>query len=76
MKFQVGDIVKYIDDGQYPAINNMRGRVVGIDELFGPKYIRVEFDVNSKITIELGIHKKHLKRIKKAIQDRQKMWYE
>ena len=48
----------------------MRGRVVGIDELFGPKYIRVEFDVNSKITIELGIHKKHLKRIKKAIQDR------
>ena len=76
MKFCVGDLVRYKDDGQYPSLNNTIGKVVGVDQIFGPKYVVVQFQVTSRTTLDLGIHYKNLKRVQKARKEVEKMWYE
>lgn len=59
MKFYYDETVIYYDDGYFPSLNKKEGIVKDFDNHLGPKYLVVEFilDTGKKFTASLPIEK-------------------
>lgn len=66
MKFNIGDTVKYIDDGSFPSLDQKEGTVVGIDTHLKIKYLKVEMNLHKNKKFIASLPYKKFIRIKKA----------
>ena len=65
MRFNVGDTLLYIDDGNYPSLHNKTCTVLGYVNLLGKKLVEVQFDVTSGEPFTNYIESKNFKLVRR-----------
>lgn len=64
MRFEIGDKVKYIDNGTFPSLNNKVGIIVSIDKCLGLKYLTVDFSLDNGKRYIGSLFYKNFKKVK------------